>query len=335
MRQYLSKGYGGANESVVLFARSGPATVGIYIGKGLQSATTGAFALNALESSIATLNNTGSFAMQFCGPETNGDHIFGFMASNNGTFAPVQHALQSWSNATCLSLGNSQNITGPAYLATPLLPTNATALNSTASALNSTSVRISRRSWLLSGEQKHRLVRRTDCTTVQVVSGDGCASLATECGISGADFTTYNPDPNLCATLQVGQHVCCSAGTLPNFAPQPNADGSCATYTVQSGDYCSAIAATNDITTDQLNSFNTGTWAWNGCDSLWVGTIICLSTGTPPMPAAVANALCGPQVPGTVVPPAGTNISLLNPCPLNACCDVWGQVSSSIPSVLF
>lgn len=28
---------------------------------------------------------------------------------------------------------------------------------------------------------------------------------------------------------------------------------------------------------------------------------------------------------GTVQPPAGTNISMLNPCPLNVCCNIWGQ----------
>ena len=30
-------------------------------------------------------------------------------------------------------------------------------------------------------------------------------------------------------------------------------------------------------------------------------------------------------MPGTVQPPAGTNISELNPCPLNVCCNIWGQ----------
>jgi hypothetical protein len=72
------------------------------------------------------------------------------------------------------------------------------------------------------------------------VSGDGCASLASRCGISGATFTTYNPTPNLCATLAVGQKVCCSAGGLP--VPTQNADGSCASYTVVSGDTCTVIA---------------------------------------------------------------------------------------------
>ena len=339
MRQYLAVANGTANTSVILFAQSGPATVGIYVGEGLQTAATSSFALSAFEKAVTSLEGSGSVAMQYCQPGANSDYTFGFMATSTGTFAPVQQALQSWSNATCLSLINGQNVTGPVYLAMPLvLSTNATASNTTAwgsTALNSTSVPNSRRSWEPFGGSSGRLVRRGDCSTVQVVSGDSCSSLATRCGISPAAFTTYNPNPNLCSTLQVGQRVCCSAGTLPNNAPKPNPDGSCATYTVKSGDYCSAIAATNDISVDQLNSFNTKTWAWNGCSSIWVGAIICLSTGTPPMPAPVANTVCGPQVPGTPVPPAGTNVSLLNPCPLNACCDVWGQVSRSARSLNF
>jgi hypothetical protein len=31
------------------------------------------------------------------------------------------------------------------------------------------------------------------------------------------------------------------------------------------------------------------------------------------------------QMPGTIQPPAGTNLSTLNPCPLNICCNIWGQ----------
>lgn len=42
------------------------------------------------------------------------------------------------------------------------------------------------------------------------------------------------------------------------------------------------------------------------------------------MPAPIANAVCGPQVNGTVAKPAA-NMTLLNTCPLNACCDIWGQ----------
>ncbi|KAK3291492.1 glycoside hydrolase superfamily [Chaetomium fimeti] len=47
------------------------------------------------------------------------------------------------------------------------------------------------------------------------------------------------------------------------------------------------------------------------------------------MPAAVDGTVCGPQVPGTAKPPSGTDISGLNPCPLNACCNIWGQCGTT------
>ncbi|KAF7337316.1 Glycoside hydrolase family 18 protein [Mycena sanguinolenta] len=164
------------------------------------------------------------------------------------------------------------------------------------------------------------------CSTISVVSGDSCGTLAARCGISAADFTTFNPSPTLCSTLAVGQKVCCTSGGLP--VPVQNPDGSCASYTVVPGDTCSAIAASNGITVADLDAWNTNTWGWETCNDLQLINI-CLSTGTPPMPPPVANAICGPQVPGTVTPPAGTNLSTLNPCPLNACCDIWGQCGTT------
>lgn len=263
--------------------------------------------------------------MQLCQPGNDGDHVFGIMATSNSTFEPIQNALQSWSNAKCLSFSNSSNITGPAYFTTPLvlnLP-QAQTTNSTIKA-NSTLGTSSKRS-----STRHLQIRDT-CSYIQVALGDGCYSLSQKCGITQDELSEYNPsDPNFCNDLQPGEYICCSEGTLPDFAPHPNSDGSCASYTVNSGDTCSSIAAANSITAEELTEYNADTWSWNGCDDLFVGIVICLSTGTPPMPAAVANALCGPTVPGTPTPPAGTNISMLNPCPLNACCDIWGQVSSS------
>jgi chitinase len=169
------------------------------------------------------------------------------------------------------------------------------------------------------------LHRRADCNTAKVVAGDGCASLATKCGITAAQFTTYNPSSTLCSSLAVGQYVCCSSGTLPDLTPKPNADGSCKTYTVVQGDSCSVISAANSLTNAQLETLNKNTWGWTGCDNLGVGVVMCLSSGTAPFPASVAGTVCGPQVPGTIAPASGVNISEMNPCPLNACCDIWGQ----------
>jgi hypothetical protein len=325
-REYLANGFGATNNSVILFARAGKTSVGLYIGKGLQNEGTGYFALTAFESAVAsTAQGTGTVAMQLCQPGNDGDHVFGIMATSNSTFEPIQEALRSWSSGQCLSFRNTTNITGPAYITTPLmlnLP-SAQAPNSTIKT-NSTSSSISTRS------RAERIQRRDTCSYVQIAQNDGCYSLSQKCGITQAQLSVYNPsDPNFCIDLQPGGYVCCSAGTPPNFAPKPNPDGSCATYPVQGGDYCSIIAAANSITVDELTEYNADTWSWNGCGDLLKGIIICLSTGTPPMPAPVTNAVCGPTVPGTPTPPAGTNVSTLNPCALNACCDVWGQVSQT------
>lgn len=43
------------------------------------------------------------------------------------------------------------------------------------------------------------------------------------------------------------------------------------------------------------------------------------------MPNAITNAVCGPQIANTKRPTDGTTLSNLNPCPLNVCCNVWGQ----------
>lgn len=175
-----------------------------------------------------------------------------------------------------------------------------------------------------------RLEPRADCSTIQVNSGDSCSSLAQRCGITGDQFMQYNPQQGLCANLQPGQYVCCSSGTLPDHTPKQNPDGTCASYAVQSGDSCSSIGASHGpLTVQQLESFNKQTWGWNTCNNLFAGTNMCLSTGTPPMPLSVQGTVCGPQVPGTQPPGSGQNLSSLNPCPLRACCDIWGQCGTT------
>ena len=176
------------------------------------------------------------------------------------------------------------------------------------------------------------------CATVQVESGDSCGSLASECGIPGPKFEEYNKDtPNFCSTLAVGQYVCCSEGELPDMKPKPNPDGSCFTYTVGDGEWCAMIAAANGLTVNDIEDFNRDTWGFASCDNLPKEAKICLSTGSPPMPEPISNAVCGPQVPGTAAPSDRSRKALakLNPCPLNVCCNGWGQVRDSIPFCSF
>lgn len=147
------------------------------------------------------------------------------------------------------------------------------------------------------------------CKTRAVVFGDDCGSLASKCGISGADFNKVNTNKaNLCSSLIPGQQVCCTAGKYPDLKPKPDANGNCATYLTKKDDTCSAIAAARDITVSNLESFNKNTWGWNGCDPkmFYPNFQMCVSTGTPPMPASVGVS-CFPFVLSALV--ATANIS--------------------------
>lgn len=126
-----------------------------------------------------------------------------------------------------------------------------------------------------------RRAAANECRTIRADNGDGCASLAQKCGISGPDFTRYN-GAEICSRLTIGQAVCCSEGELPDTRPQPNPDGSCQSVTLQSGDSCWEIMTKYGITEQDLNDFNKDNAAWDGCSTLLVGERVCISKGTPP-----------------------------------------------------
>ncbi|KAJ5561992.1 hypothetical protein N7461_000753 [Penicillium sp. DV-2018c] len=112
-------------------------------------------------------------------------------------------------------------------------------------------------------------------------------------------------------------------------APVPGADGICYTYTIQQGDTCATLSDRYQITTANIEAWNTGSWDWRGCTKMQQGDFICLSTGAFPMPVALPQATCGPQVPGTARPDNYANLASLNPCPSDQCCNKSGQCSTS------
>lgn len=119
-----------------------------------------------------------------------------------------------------------------------------------------------------------------ECRIEEVHPGDSCGSLASRCGISGNDLAKYNPQKDLCSTLMPRQHVCCSPGNMPDFRPQPQADGTCYTYTINNGDGCWALGVTFYLQQEDIENFNKNTWGWAGCLNLQIGQVICLSRGT-------------------------------------------------------
>ena len=319
MRDYIRNGHQLTDKPLILFGRSGQASVGLYIGHGLINKGL-APALKMFEDNLAISNiSTPTVAVQLCGPEYDRTQIFGMMATSNATFSSIQQAIKSWDRASCLSFSNSTTLSGQATFSAPLPSLNSTTrTNATISNryINANTV-----------HSRHRHINaRGDCKTIQVEFGDICGSLAAKCGIPITDFERYLGGADLCNTLMPKQHVCCSSGALPNFSPKPNSDGSCNTYQVVTNDNCDNLAAEYSLTKKDLEDFNKNTWGWSGCDPLFVGTKICLSKGTPPFPAALPNAVCGPQKPGSKAPTdASSNITDMNPCPLNACCNIWGQ----------
>lgn len=325
MRDYVANGHASPSKTTMVYAEFGGVTAGLYIGNGLQSQDSSSVALEELlDDSHGFDGRRDSLAMQLCGPDSDSQHVFGFMALSNGTFGAIQTAFESWSNAECLKFGHATNFTATAQFMAPQLSSikarNATASTSSIAADKSSAPK----RWV-----KSMLSARAECRTEKVQENDSCAALATRCGISGADFTKYNSDKGFCSKLQPGQHVCCSSGTMPDFRPKQNDDGSCVTDTVGEGESCSTIGAANSLTNDEINSFNKNTWGWTGCKNIFKDAVICISKGTPPMPAEVADAHCGPQVPGTKAPKDMTKLADLNQCPLNACCNTWGHVSHS------
>lgn len=108
-----------------------------------------------------------------------------------------------------------------------------------------------------------------------------------------------------------------AASVLP---PQASSDGMCYSYIIQGTDTCDRIAQANGITVAEIEQYNTNTYAWWGCNGeFYQGTFICLSPGNPPMPVALPQATCGPQVPGTTRPEKWSDLASLNPCPSDAC----------------
>lgn len=291
-------------EATTIFGYYRGAAIGLYIGVAVDNIKTISPLIQRVLEQLSDDQRPKNSIMQRCDDVSNADWIIGVAIDATGDLASAQSSVHSWSNGKCATIPGTHEIVHKVAVVEE--PLSATLTNTTA--------------------HPDKVSKRSDCKTTSVSFKDGCPELASKCGISASDFTKYNTDKNLCSSLTPGQHVCCSSGSLPDFRPKANSDGSCHSYKVQSGDTCAPLAAANGLTQAEINNFNDGTtWGWYGCDDLQLGSLICLSAGDPPMPATVSGAECGPIKPGTKRPTNGTALADLNQCPLNSCCDKWGQ----------
>lgn len=312
-----------------LFAYHKKSVASVYIGAGLGKPTV-ASAVKALTGRLQTDDAIANRTVaQICSEGNKPETIFGISIDTTGNLVAVQKAVLDWSQGNCAvddDLVSSQDALSIDFfdiVGAPIAD-NSTVGNTNSSEPSRFKVRDGKitRSAILNG--------RATCNYIQVQAGDSCASLASKCGIKGADFTQYNPKADLCSTLQPNDYVCCSAGdpyTPPKPpAPSPNADGTCASYIIKNGDTCASIALKYGLTVEDIEGFNGGkTWAWTDCKNILVEYNMCLSKGSPPLPPPQQGAECGPLVPGTQQPTdESVSIADLNPCPLKACCSNWG-----------
>jgi hypothetical protein len=196
--------------------------------------------------------NSGSLALEMCDNTMRASTTIGIFASEERNIDRVQEALRTWALGECLPNQGMRLVEQSAELGILLstVETNASS-NSTIAEIKQSRRRLF-----------NLLTVRDECRAIQVDDGDGCASLASRCGISGAQFTEYNSDSKLCSTLMKGRWVCCSRGNIPDRRPKPQADGTCYTLKVDSGDSCWGITTSYGITTDDLNNWNKETWGW-------------------------------------------------------------------------
>ncbi|KAH7017951.1 killer toxin alpha/beta, partial [Microdochium trichocladiopsis] len=290
----------------VTFAYLNGTVVGLYTGAEIGKPSSISAVLDEIAQHPA-LNDgvTTRITAEICEEDRNSHHVLGVFIDTTGDVLAAQKALQRWDDRDCQSRhGGSVPWKSPITIfETPL-----DAVLSEPALANGTP--------------------RATCSTTSAVSGDQCKHLAARCGITIAQLESFNPFTDFCTTLKAGQPVCCTAGDLPDFKRKADSDGTCATHLVQQGDFCVKIALANGITQTQLESYNKGsdkTWGWTSCENLPVGINICVSEGKPPLPAPVSNAVCGPTKPGVSQPLAGQSLADLAPCPLNICCNVWGQ----------
>lgn len=229
-----------ARKSKAFLARAGNVVAGMFVGVEITPSSIADITDAFLEHAISGL--TSQQAAQVCDISSElstATQIFGIVIDTTGNVAAVQSALASWNNATCVSGSESNSELKKVSLR--LVPGDKLSI------VPSSSTPVVERS----------LVERATCQYLEVESGDSCSSLASSCGISLSTFESYNSGVN-CNDLQLNTYVCCTAGTPPNFEPQPYSNGTCYTYAVESGDYCYAIATAHNITTAIIEVCTTG-----------------------------------------------------------------------------
>ncbi|KAL4756032.1 LysM peptidoglycan-binding domain-containing protein [Aspergillus foveolatus] len=110
----------------------------------------------------------------------------------------------------------------------------------------------------------------------KVTSADQCDTIASQYGITHADFSAWNPSiDDKYSNLWLDYYVCVHVAPKPQMA---GITSDCMTYhKVQSGEGCWAIDSAYNITLDQFRKWNPTIDA--SCSNLWVDKYVCVGVG--------------------------------------------------------
>ncbi|MBE3045682.1 LysM peptidoglycan-binding domain-containing protein [Candidatus Bathyarchaeota archaeon] len=193
----------------IMFARSGKAIVGLYVGSEVHKPSAATLVQRFIDDSAGG-DGVGRIAAQVCADKTPSTWSTGIFADLRGNISAAQDAVRSLYDAECLHGADREDlwegVEMDLYRATDVAPAVRTM-----SGYEQKGNPVSKRS--LSGP---RLVARAECEAIQVASGDGCYSVAERCDITQDDLEKHNPASDFCDKLLVDQWVCCSEGELPD-----------------------------------------------------------------------------------------------------------------------
>jgi hypothetical protein len=255
------------------FAYFQTSAVGIFAGAEIHQHGVTSDVLEKLLQHAQNQGLTKTTVVQLCasGQGRGADYSLGVMATSAKNIGFIREAVKTWASGECVSQpfgeGSTEGWMTVTIRVPAAIPANGT--DSTSRLNNSSSLAFRPRS---------RLRIRADCRTTTVQSGEGCWAVAQRCGISQDDLAKYNR-ANLCSTLIKDEVVCCSSGSLPSTLPPGNADGTCKTRTVVSGDTCGSLASKCGISSVDFMKVNTKA---NLCSTLIPGQQVCCTAGNYP-----------------------------------------------------
>lgn len=269
---YLASQKPSCVNNAMAFGYSQSSVVGLFAGAEVHQHGVAFDILNKLLKYAETNPISQTTVLQVCETNNRGaDYSAGIIVSNAKNLPFVRKAVKTWADGRCMSETNDSQDWMTVALRVP--PFKDTSGNNTAIPSNMTTA--------ASQLRQSRIAVRAECKTTKVQAGDLCSTVAARCRISLADLQKYNPASKFCNTLVPDQVVCCSSGTLPDSIPGPNADGTCKTKSVQSGDDCSSMASKCGLKPSDFSTVNNNPKLCSTpVDSKLIeGQVVCCSRG--------------------------------------------------------